>query len=146
MNSNRSWFSLMVSMKPFRVAASAAVAGALMSTLSGCGMSSAGKTGTTGVTVTPALHLSGNVHGGQQPVSGSTIQIYAVGTGGLRSAATPLIAQTVVSDANGNFNVTGDYTCPTPAGQNVYLTATGGNPGAGVNCEHLAGGGAGKLR
>jgi hypothetical protein len=36
-----------------------------------------------------------------------------------------------VSDAKGNFTITGDYTCT--LGTDLYMTATGGNPGAGVN-------------
>jgi hypothetical protein len=34
----------------------------------------------------------------------------------------------VTSDANGEFTVTGDYQCPSASAQ-VYLMATGGNPG-----------------
>ena len=107
----------------------------------------------------PALNLSGAVHGGQQAVTGSTIQLYAAGTGGDGSAATPLISATVTtSDGSGNagdsnanagnnfnalpagsFTITGDYTCP-PAGAEVYLVTTGGNPGlaAGTNNHALA--------
>jgi hypothetical protein len=90
---------------------------------------------------------TGSVFGGQQPVTGSLIQLYAVGTTGDGSAATPLIASTVTtsdgtglanSNANagnasnslpaGSFTITGDYTCPA-ATTEVYLVATGGNPG-----------------
>jgi len=103
--------------------------------------------------------VTGVVHGGQQPVSGSTIQLYAAGTTGDGSAATPLLTSTVTtSDGSGNatnsnanagngfnslpagsFTITGDYTCPT-AGTEVYLTTTGGNPGlvAGTNNQALA--------
>ncbi|MDE1161055.1 MAG: hypothetical protein PW792_03805 [Acidobacteriaceae bacterium] len=75
--------------------------------------------------------LQGNVHGGQQPVSGATIQLYQVGTTGYSSAAKPLLTTTVTSDSNGNFNLTGDYSCET--GGYVYLTASGGDPGSGAN-------------
>jgi len=106
-----------------------------------------------------ASGLSGAVHGGQQPVTGSAIQLYAVGTTGDGSAATALLTTTVTtSDGSGNasnsnantgnafnslpagsFTLTGDYTCP-PAGAEVYLTSTGGNPGltAGTNNQALA--------
>jgi len=73
-----------------------------------------------------ALH--GMVHGGQQPVSGSTIQLYAVGAAGYGSAASPRIASTVTSLADGSFSITGDYTCPSASAQ-VYITATQGNAG-----------------
>jgi len=70
----------------------------------------------------------GTVLGGQQPVSGASIQLYAVGTNGDGSAATPLLSPVPVTDANGNFNITGSYTCP--AGNPlVYIVAAGGNPG-----------------
>ncbi len=84
-----------------------------------------------------ATTLSGSVHGGQQPVAGATIQLWAVGSSGDGSAATPLLTQVVVTDAGGGFSITGDYTCPTPSTL-VYLTATGGNPGIGNSTNNLA--------
>jgi sugar lactone lactonase YvrE len=99
--------------------------------LSGCGMS--GNGGGTDSAGTPPLGtaVQGRVMGGQQPVSGATIQLYAVSQTGAKTAAMALITTgtplPVVTDANGNFNITGRYTCPT--GAYVYLTATGGNPG-----------------
>lgn len=116
---------------------------ALATVLTGCG---AGPI----VTSSGAVHIQGLVHGGQQPVSGATIQLYAAGTGGNGQAASPLIPtsqaiyslggangcnaatqtcySSVLSDAGGNFTITGDYTCPASNPQ-VYLVATGGNPG-----------------
>ncbi len=78
-----------------------------------------------------ALSLRGSIHGGQQPVVGAAIQLYAVGTSAPGAASTGLISSNVVTDSNGGFSISGTYTCPT-AGQ-VYLVASGGNPGAGVN-------------
>jgi len=77
------------------------------------------------------------VHGGQQPVSGATIQLYAVGTSGDGSAATSLLTKSVVSDANGNFSLTNGYTCPTAASQ-VYIVASGGNPGLAAGTNNVA--------
>jgi len=74
------------------------------------------------------MALHGTVHGGQQPVFGATIQLYAVGTSGYGSAATPLIASTVKTLADGSFSINSAYTCPSASAQ-VYLTATQGNPG-----------------
>jgi hypothetical protein len=69
--------------------------------------------GTQGVnTAVPLLVKRGNVHGGQQAVSGSTVQLYAVGTTGDGSPATPLLTQSVTTDASGDFNITNDYSCP----------------------------------
>jgi hypothetical protein len=75
----------------------------------------------------PAV-LRGSMRGGQQPISGVSVQLYAVGTSGDGSNATPLISRSVVSNANGNFDITGLFTCPAPQ-SNVYLVGTGGNPG-----------------
>ncbi|HEX5284951.1 MAG TPA: choice-of-anchor D domain-containing protein [Bryocella sp.] len=67
------------------------------------------------------------MHGGQQPVVGASIQLYSVGTSSDGSAATPLLTSAVTSDASGSFSITGLYSC-TGATQ-VYIVATGGNPG-----------------
>ncbi len=96
---------------------------AAVSLLAGCGVNSTViPTGLRGDSV------RGIVHGGQQPISGATIQLYAVGTTGDGSAATPLLTSPVTTDAGGNFSLANDFTCPTPSTQ-VYLTGTGGNPG-----------------
>ena len=88
----------------------------------GCGM------GTTAAPDPVPLQVSGQVHGGQQAVIGAQIQLYAVGNAGNGSAATPLLTTPVLSTTNGSFSITGDYTCPSSTTQ-VYITATGGNPG-----------------
>jgi sugar lactone lactonase YvrE len=105
-------------------------AAGLATLATGCGAGLNGGAGTTGV-ATAAVRISGNVHGGQQPVSGAAIQLYTVNTSSLKGQSTPLLTSSVQTDAGGNFNITGKYTC-TSATQ-VYLTATGGDPGAGNN-------------
>ena len=97
--------------------------------LTGCGAASK-----TDSAVQPSAGYSGRAIGGQQPISGATIQLYAVGSSGDGSAATSLIANTVTTDAAGYFTITGLYTCPM-ATTLVYLLASGGNPGltAGTN-------------
>ena len=80
-------------------------------------------------TVTSAS-LLGKVHGGEQPVAGATIQLYAVGTAADGSPATTLLNVPVLTDANGGFTITGNYVCPSSSTL-VYLLATGGNPGIG---------------
>jgi hypothetical protein len=104
--------------------------------LSGCGVA---RVSTPSIPVTvPGSALHGAIHGGQQPVSGATIQLYAANTtGGYGSNSAPLLTSTVLSDGNGAFNITGDYTCPAP-GSLVYLVATGGNPGLGSTNANLA--------
>lgn len=95
---------------------------ALASALAGCGIGSV-TTETGG-----ALAATGSVHGGVQPITGATIELYAVGTAGNGSQATSLLRSPVVTDSHSYFTLTGDYTCPS-ANTQVYLVARGGNPG-----------------
>ena len=83
--------------------------------------------------VTPATTpvLRGSVHGGQQPIAGATIQLYVVGYLVDGAPTPPKLSQTVLTDANGGFDITGLYTCDTYSNI-TYLTATGGNPGLGA--------------
>jgi hypothetical protein len=88
---------------------------------------------------TPVGNIQGSVHGGQAPVSGAHIYLYAAGTGGYGTSATSLIKGAansfeddegryyVVTDSGGNFALAGDYTCT--EGTQVYMVAVGGNPG-----------------
>ena len=77
--------------------------------------------------------IQGQTFGGQQPVSGATIQLYQVGTSGYGAGATALITGTpVTTDTSGAFTITGKYTACT-SGSQVYITARGGNPGSGTN-------------
>jgi hypothetical protein len=118
-------------------------------------------TTTSGVSVA----LQGHVHGGQQPISGATIQLYAMGTSTTSVAgvpvipsATPLIPagqyfpggqsgcvasgtvvcnSAVLTDGSGGFTITGDYSCPS-AGAQVYIVSSGGNPGLGGSTSNAA--------
>ena len=86
--------------------------------------------------VSSTVSVRGIVHGGQQPVSGATIQLWQVGTTGDASPAMPMLTTTVTTADGtgslpaGNFNISLDYTCPANNPQ-VYITAVGGNPGLG---------------
>jgi len=122
----------------FRFAASSLVllVSFSLTVLAGCG----GMVTTAVTGAQPSVALQGNVHGGQQPVSGATIQLYAAqatgtSTTGYGSLSTPLISSTVKSDAGGNFTITNDYTCPAAPNDQVYLVATQGDPGAGANAN-----------
>ena len=94
--------------------------------------------------------IRGNVHGGQQAIVGAHVYLFAANTTGYGgnniapsasnasiSLLTNLagnsdsIGNYVLTDSTGNFSITGDYTCT--SGQQVYLYALGGNPGAGTN-------------
>src|ERR1700733_8040395 len=98
------------------------IAAIICALLAGCGYSR--PTGANS-----AVALTGSVHGGQQPVSGSTIQLYAAGTDGDGSVALPLLSSTVKTDSNGNFTIPAAYGCPS-ASSPVYVVASGGRPGA----------------
>ena len=102
--------------------------------LTGCGITAADVSAPVKVA---GVALQGSVHGGQQPVSGSTIQLYAANGTGYASGSFALLSTPVTSNASGGFGITGDYTCPS-ASTPVYLTATGGNPGLGANNPNLA--------
>jgi streptogramin lyase len=93
--------------------------------LSGCGMGTVASGGGGGT-----ITMSGQVEGGQQGVSGSTIQLYTVGATGNGSAATPMLTEAVTTDAGGSFSISNAYTCGDSGASNqVYIVATGGNPG-----------------
>lgn len=73
--------------------------------------------------------IKGHVYGGQQPVTGASIVLYAAGSSGVGVGATVLITGGPVrTDSAGNFSITGDYTCPSNTTQ-VYIVSQGGNPG-----------------
>jgi hypothetical protein len=75
--------------------------------------------------------LHGSVYGGQSPISGASIRLYAAGTTGYASTNTNVLSNTsLVSGSNGTFTF-GSFTCT--AGQQMYVAAVGGNPGSGTN-------------
>jgi streptogramin lyase len=95
--------------------------------LTGCGTGLAGSNAAGGSGSVPlAKGIHGVIHGGQNPVGFSTVQLYQVAAGSSATAAIALGSSTT-SDVNGNFSLTGLYTC-NPNGM-VYVVATGGNPG-----------------
>ncbi|HXC95304.1 MAG TPA: NHL repeat-containing protein [Edaphobacter sp.] len=86
--------------------------------------------------------ISGDLHGGQQPIVGAHVYLFAANTTGYGQPSVSLLNPTVtgLSDSigayvttndQGGFSITNDYSC-TPNTQ-VYLYALGGNPGAGIN-------------
>ena len=83
------------------------------------------------------LGISGHVHGGAQPVSGATIELYSVGRSGNGSLATNILTQPVTTDGNSYFSISGDYTCSS-ADEQVYLIARGGNPGFSIPVNNRA--------
>ena len=103
--------------------------------LTGCG-SSVFTSGSS----TPAgsLAITGKTMGGQQPVGGSHVFLFAAqstgnGPGAYGTNAVSLLTTPngyVTTDSNGNFSITGTYACT--AGSQVYAVAIGGSPGPGA--------------
>jgi streptogramin lyase len=102
----------------------AAVTAALTAGFTGCG-SGMLQSGSSSAMVEG---LEGRAMGGSQPIAYANVQLYAPGTTGYGSAATPLFTRAVTTDENGGFNFSGAYTCPSDVTP-VYLVITGGNPG-----------------
>jgi hypothetical protein len=77
----------------------------------------------------PAVALTGTVHGGQNPITGALVYMYAAGTGGYNTAARSMLggAGYVTTGTGGVFSISNDYTCD--PGDEVYLYVTDGNPG-----------------
>jgi hypothetical protein len=67
-----------------------------------------------------------------------TVSFNCSSCGGSGAAAASLIVGSgnALTDAGGNFNITGDYNCD--SGSYVYITGSGGNPGNGVNNPNIA--------
>lgn len=105
---------------------------ALAGLLSGCGVDRVASSGPSG-----PLSLQGSVIGGQQAVTGARIYLYSAGKTGNGSAATSMLTLPVYTGLYGAFNITGDYACGSGDDQ-VYIVATGGNPGLGVGTNNAA--------
>jgi hypothetical protein len=94
--------------------------------------------------------LRGIVHGGQQPVVGAHLYLFAANTTGYGSGSVSLLTSGSGRsiDSNGNyyvttgtgglFNITDAYTCPDSNTQ-VYVYSVGGNPGLGDGANAAAG-------
>jgi glucuronoarabinoxylan endo-1,4-beta-xylanase len=111
----------------------------LLATISILGILGCGGVSHSPVTTTSTLagsRLVGQVKGGQQPISGATIQLYQVGTAGDGSGAAPLGSSTT-TNSSGGFTIPAGYTCPGSNPQ-VYLLATGGNPGLTTGTNNTA--------
>src|ERR1700690_4123191 len=104
--------------------------------LSGCSFMPVETTSTN--SPVPGAAMQGRVHGGQQPIVGAHVYLYAANNTGYGNASVSLVTSAtgnpadgsgnyyVITDANGDFGITGDYTCPSSASQ-VYLYSIGGN-------------------
>jgi len=101
-----------------------------LATLSGCGIGKLDNSSSP--LVTPAF--TGKALGGQMPIAGATVKVYATSSTGYGQATMLQEANQLGgssgqdTDAGGNFIFAGGYTCP--AGQFAYIVSSGGNTGA----------------
>ncbi len=135
-------------MTPIRAALGPSLAlASLALLLSGCGSSSAPTATAATASSSPAPAptpaapgtLRGHAQAGPSQIAGSHIYLFAANTSGYGRPSLSLISPTapgvltdslgsyVLSDAQGNFGLTGTYQCA--PGQLVYVLARGGSPG-----------------
>jgi hypothetical protein len=105
--------------------------------LAGC----AGFQTTAGNTSTAVAAIKGSVFGGQQPIIGATVQVYAAnasltGAAGYSSLSLPL-GTPVLTSVNGNYTLP-SFFCPASPNDQIYIVATGGNPGNGIVNPNLS--------
>ncbi len=74
-----------------------------------------------------SLTVSGTVSAGQQPITNAAVQIYATGTAGDGSAATPLLSRPAKTSETGSFTLANLQSCPSSSSE-VFLVSTGGSP------------------
>jgi hypothetical protein len=92
-------------------------------------------TATFNLVVTNGVRFQGVVYSGQQPLSAAAVQLYAEGTTGYGSAATPLLTTAITTGLDGGFNFVINACPPNSL---VYLTAAGGKPASGGNNSAIA--------
>jgi hypothetical protein len=108
------------------VALNAVLSAGVVALGAGCGSSPSGTV--TNPPPPPDFTVTGKVVGGQQPVSGAQVEIFAAGAAGYGSGGT-LLANAAFTDASGTFTLDGNVACPS-ASTPVYITASGGTVGS----------------
>jgi streptogramin lyase len=87
-------------------------------------------TGTTNPPPPPAgTAIAGKALAGTQPIVGSAVQLYAVGSTGNGSAPTAMLSSALTTDSAGAFSIPSSYTCPSSTSQ-LYVVARGGHVGS----------------
>jgi len=122
---------------------------AVVSILTGCSSSPVFNSTSSPSGATKGAVIAGKVHGGQNPISGAHVYLYAVNNTGYAGPGitgtpsnqavsllttgdgTDSLGTYVMTDSGGNFTLT-SFTCPT-ATPNVYILAAGGDSGSGNN-------------
>jgi hypothetical protein len=109
---------------------------ALLALMMGC----SANFGAVSTPTTPSAlgEIRGTVFGGQQPVVGASVSLYAAANAGYSAASTLLTPIPAITDTTGSFSLTGTYTCT--AGQQVYIYVSGGDPsGTGLGSNSAIG-------
>lgn len=134
MTASHSLFALTVCVSLAAITGCASVT--LTSIESSCGAASGSNASASSAasTAVAGTAFAGKVLGALQPVSGASVQLYAAGNNGNGSAPAALLATGASTDVNGNFQVPGEYTCPS-ADTPVYLVSKGGQVGANSNAN-----------
>jgi hypothetical protein len=104
--------------------------------LSGCATSLSSSTATANPTALAANQIGGHLHGGNQPITGAAVTLWAAGSSAAGGAygKGAIVVGTGITDGNGNFTFNnGSGVSPCITGQYLYVTAVGGNTGAGIN-------------
>jgi hypothetical protein len=106
--------------------------------LAGCaaGSGTLDPLGSVSPVIAPAIAVTGQVYGGQQPISSASIMLWKVNTDGTAATALLNAPVTTRTDGTGGFTLTGfitNFITICAANPQVYVTAVGGNPGAGSN-------------
>ena len=107
--------------------------------LSGCGGMPGNVPIQTASNSISGVTLQGRVHGGQSPIVGGHVYLYAANTTGYGAQSTSLLTVPVsgggstpyaITQSDGSFSITSDYSCASGSTQ-LYVYAVGGNPGIG---------------
>jgi len=106
----------------------------------GSGCSNLVNTASSGALVATTGKIGGRVHGGNQPVSGATVNLYFAGQDGLGVSSRLVATTTTADDGAGSFSfvraadggtnagTTNTFSCPVgPGSPLVYVVARGGN-------------------
>jgi hypothetical protein len=110
-----------------RLSSAAAAAFTLcgLSLLVGCGLGTIARPAPANSSTT----ISGRIHGGEQPISGATVDLWETGTTGYGTGATQLVASTTSAITTGTFTFpTANVPANCTGGPFAYITASGGDP------------------
>ncbi len=97
------------------------------------GCSGSMSSGASAPTAAPMVGIRGKLYGGQQPIVGAQIYLYAAGTAADGSPSRSMLSAPgyTLTDCGGYFVLTGRYTCQ--PGDQVYTLSLGGDSGGGPN-------------